>query len=270
MAAVFETTRFAACVPLEVGGSGDPSIYTAAGVVCALEAALDALGLGPIEGKRIAMQGAGNVGAAMIERLLVRGVSHVLVGEISAERRQAVEDRFAGRPVEVVAVEPQEVGVLAAACDVLVPNALGGVLGPKTIPHVKARVVCGAANNQLVDEVRDGRALHERGIVFVPEIISNRMGVVHCANEQYGSLASDPAVERHLAADWEEAIGPVVRRVLARAREAGIPPVEAAGALADSLAARPHPLWPGRGQAIVKALVAERWHRRGQRPPKAG
>jgi glutamate dehydrogenase/leucine dehydrogenase len=123
-------------------------------------------------------------------------------------------------------------------------------------------MVCGAANNQLVDTGRDGRALSERGVLFVPEIVTNRMGVVHCANEQYGTPRHDPAVERHLSDGWEDAIGPVVRRVLARAESDGVPPVEAANALADEAASRPHPLWPGRGAAILHSLVEERWHER--------
>ena len=262
MAIVAPATRFATCVPPSVGGSGDPSVATAAGVLCGMRAALDASGMGGLEGKRIAMQGAGQVGSAMIGQLLEAGVANIRVGEVSGVRREAVLDRFAGSPVEVVAADPDEPGVLAAPCDVLAPNALGGVLGPKTIPHVRARMVCGAANNQLVDTGRDGRALSERGILFVPEIVTNRMGVVHCANEQYGTPRHDPAVERHLSDGWEDAIGPVVRRVLARAESDGVPPVEAANALADEAASRPHPLWPGRGAAILRSLVEERWHQR--------
>ena len=263
MGHVFEATRHATCVPPDVGGSGNPSLHTALGVVCAMEAALDALGRGTLAGKRIALQGAGQVGAALAELLLEKGVARLCVAETSAECRQALEDRLGCERLQVVAARPGEPGILAEPCDVLVPAALGGVLGPKTIPHVQAPLVCGPANNQLEDEARDGRALHARGSVLVPEIIANRMGVVHCANEQYGSLPRDPAVERHLRPDWEHAIGPTTRRVLARAAELGIPPVEAANRLADALAATPHPLWPGRGRALVAALVAERWHAAG-------
>ncbi len=262
MAVVHATTRFAVCVPPDVGGSGNPALYTAAGVVCAMEAALDVLGLGALAGKRVAMQGAGQVGAAMVERLLERGVAGVVVDEISAERREEVMDRFAGRSVEVRAAIPGEPGVLAEPCDVLAPNALGGVLGPKTIPHVRARLVCGSANNQLQDDVRDGRALHERGVVFVPGIIANRMGVVHCANEQYGAPAPDAAVEEQLSRSAPHGIHSTVRRVLERARTEDRPPVEVADVLADEAAREPHPLWPGRGRAILETLLAERWAER--------
>ncbi|HEX7670957.1 MAG TPA: Glu/Leu/Phe/Val dehydrogenase dimerization domain-containing protein, partial [Polyangiaceae bacterium] len=70
MAAIFRTSRFVTCIPPEVGGSGNPSPATAKGVVCAMEAALDHLGLGSLGGKRVAMQGVGNVGSSMIAELL--------------------------------------------------------------------------------------------------------------------------------------------------------------------------------------------------------
>jgi len=259
MAAVQEATRFVTCAPPDVGGSGNPSLYTAAGVVCAMRAAWDALESRSLEGLRIAMQGAGNVGAAMIELLLEQDVAGIRVAELSGERRRAVLDRFGGERVEVVQVEAEGPGILAAPCDVLVPNALGSVLGPKTIPHVRARLVCGAANNPLEEEIRDGAALHARGVAYVPDFLANRMGVVHCANEQYGVLPHDPAVERHLSDDWAHAIAPTTRRVLARAADEGIPPVAAAHALADELAAQPHPIWPGRGRTIVERLLAGGW-----------
>lgn len=262
MAAIHAATRYAVCVPADVGGSGNPSLCTAAGVVCAMDAALAALGRGSLKGKRVAVQGAGQVGAAMIERLLARGVAAVVVDELSAERREEVMDRFAGEPVEVRAARPDEPGVLAEPCDVLAPNALGGVLGPKTIPLVRARLICGSANNQLEDEQRDGRALHARGIVFVPDIVANRMGVVHCANEQYGAPRPDPALEAQLQPDAPHGIAATVRRVIERSRAEDRPPVEVADALADEAAAAPHPLWPGRGRAILDTLVAEHWSER--------
>jgi len=259
MAAVFETTRFATCVPPEVGGSGDPAPWTAAGVLAAAEAAADVAGLGGLAGRKVAVQGGGRVGLAVVEGLLEQGVAEVRVSEVDPERVRLLRERLAGAPVAVELAVPGEPGVLVAPCDVLVPCALGGVLGPGTIPRLRARLVCGAANNPLADGARDGAALHDRGIVYVPDYVANRMGLVHCANEQYGTLARDPAVERHLDPRWEASIGAVVRRILARSDRDGVPPADAAAVLADAAAARPHPLWPDRGRQIRAALVAERW-----------
>ncbi len=75
MATVHTGTRFVTCIPPAIGGSGNPSPATARGVVCAMEGALAHLQLGALAGKRIVMQGTGNVGAAMIGELLQRGVA---------------------------------------------------------------------------------------------------------------------------------------------------------------------------------------------------
>ncbi|MCA9684931.1 MAG: hypothetical protein KC457_22300, partial [Myxococcales bacterium] len=106
LASVFETTRFATCVPPTVGGSGNPSPATAKGVVCAMEAALDHQGKGSLAGKTVAMQGAGNVATYMIDELLARDIGKVVATEISPERCALLRERFAGKPVEIRSSEP--------------------------------------------------------------------------------------------------------------------------------------------------------------------
>lgn len=261
VACVFERTRFVTCIPAACGGAGNPSPATAAGVVCGMEAALEACELGSLAGRRVAMQGLGNVGAAMVDLLLARGVGQVVASEISATRCGELAERWRDAPVEVRLTRPEDRDVLVEPCDVLVPNALGGVIGPEIIPRLQTRMVCGAANNPLVREDRDGAALEERGIVYVPDFVVNRLGIVAVANEQYGRLEGDPAIARHLDPDWEHGIPAVTRHVLGMAREAGIPPVEAASRLAERRWSEPHPLFPERSRAIMQGLVRSGWHR---------
>ncbi|PRQ04014.1 Glu/Leu/Phe/Val dehydrogenase dimerization domain-containing protein [Enhygromyxa salina] len=264
LAAVFETTRFATCVPPSVGGSGNPSPATAKGVVCAIEAALDHCGRGSIAGKTIAMQGAGNVATYMIEELLARGVGRVIAAEISAERCELLRARFVNAPVELRHAEIGDLSIFAEPCDVLAPNALGGVLGPATIPMIQAPIVCGAANNQLLDDRRDDRDLAARGIVYVPDFVANRMGIVNCANEQYGQIGGpdkDPAIERHFSRDWDNAVFVVTKRILEHAQTSGITTSAAANELADKACRLPHPIWGHRGRAIVDGLLADDWAR---------
>ena len=125
---------------------------------------------------------------------------------------------------------------------------------------LRCAVVCGAANNQLLDDRRDDRLLAERGIVYVPDFVANRMGIVNCANEQYGHIPGDPAIERHLGREWDNSVFVITRRVLEKAAKDGITTAAAANHLADDLAREPHPIWGDRTRGIIAGLVAGRWH----------
>jgi glutamate dehydrogenase/leucine dehydrogenase len=259
MAAVFTGTRFVTCIPEGVGGSGNPSPATAKGVVCAMEAALDHLGQGTLAGKRVAVHGAGNVGASLIGELVEKGAARVVATEISPAQCAAVSARFAGAPVTVRQVSLGDTSVLEEECDIVSPNALGGVLNPDTIPRLKSAIVCGAANNQLLEEGRDDQALSDKGILFVPDFVASRMGIVTCANEQYGSLPDDPAILRHFGRTWDNAVYVTTRRILEAAERDHITTTTAAARLADQLSLEEHPIFPHRGAALVRALIHERW-----------
>ncbi|MEM6295808.1 MAG: Glu/Leu/Phe/Val dehydrogenase dimerization domain-containing protein [Myxococcota bacterium] len=259
MRAVFSQTRHTTCIPADQGGSGNPSGPTALGVVCAMEAALDVLGKGSLEGKRICMQGAGNVATFMMEALLARGVASIVASDINAARLDAVRTRLADNRVELRHCAPEDTSIFETPCDVFAPNALGGVLNPDTIGLLRTEVVCGAANNQLLDDDRDMNALVERGITYVPDFVANRMGIVNCANEGYGHVPNDPAIARHLGRAWEHSVFHATARVLQAAKTTGQTTAEAANALADDLATQPHPVWPGRSRQIIEGLVTSGW-----------
>jgi glutamate dehydrogenase/leucine dehydrogenase len=261
MAELFRHTRFATCIPPAVGGSGNPSAMTAAGVIEGMEAALDFRGAGPLAGKKVAMQGAGQVGGQLIEALLARGVGEIVAAEVCGPRCAILADRYAGRPVRVRRVWAGDAAILAEPCDVLAPNALGGVLDPKTIASIQAPVVCGAANNPLADEERDDRLLAERDVSFVPDYVANRMGIVACSNEQYGVLGDDPAILRHLDRRWPDSVYATTRRVLECSRKSGVAPLATAHALADERSDALHPVWGERGARLREALLKEGWER---------
>jgi len=259
MAQVFQRTRYTTCIPPAFGGSGNPSILTARGVVVAMEAALQHLGMGTLESKTIALQGLGNVSLYTIDELLRRDVKRIVGTDVDLSAIQAVEERFAGDRLETHLVSPADVSIFARDCDILVPNAVGATLNPQTIPLIRARVVCGAANNQLEDSPRDARTLHDRNILYVPDFLANRMGIVNCANEQYGVFAGDAAIDAHLERDTEFGIFSRCLEVFSRAAESGLTPAEEAEMLADELSAQPHPIWGNRGQQIIDYLVASDW-----------
>jgi glutamate dehydrogenase/leucine dehydrogenase len=259
MASVFTATRFVTCVPRGVGGSGNPSQSTARGVVSAMEAALDFLGKGSLLGKTVAMQGIGNVGSFMTEELLARGVARVIASDISESHIANAKERFGEERLTLRHVSKDDPSILTEACDILAPNALGGILDENTISTLATPIVCGAANNQLFDDRADDRRLAERGILFVPDFVANRMGIVNCANEQYGRLDDDPAITRHFSRDWENSVYQVTRRILKLAEEEGTTPTVAANRLADRLSLEPHPIWGHRAFSIIQNLRARGW-----------
>jgi glutamate dehydrogenase/leucine dehydrogenase len=224
-----------------------------------MQAALGFVGCAGLSDRRVAVQGLGQVGTALVEILLQCEVASVVASEADPERCERARRRFAGGPVEVRLAEPGDDSILAEPCDVLAPCALGAVLGAKTIPDLQARIVCGAANNPLDDEERDAAALSERGIVYVPDFVANRMGIVHCANEQYGHLEGDAGLERHFDESWRGSIPRTVRRVLEESAVHGTTTVAEACRLADALAEEPHPIFGHRAGRIVESLSADGW-----------
>jgi glutamate dehydrogenase/leucine dehydrogenase len=260
MANVFSETRFTTCIPQEFGGSGNPSIPTARGVISGMEAALEFLGLGNLEQKTVAIQGLGHVGEPLVRFLFDKNVKKITAADINPEHISSAKKKFADKNFECKLIDKQDINIFSEDCDIFSPNATGAVLNPRTIPMLKAKIVCGAANNQLEDMKRDGKTLHYRGIYYVPDFLTNRMGIVTCANEQYGYLNNDPMIENHFSRNWEYSIFNRTLQILNESKEKNIPSSEIALKLADKLSRKNHPLFGHRGKQIIKSLVENEWH----------
>jgi glutamate dehydrogenase/leucine dehydrogenase len=263
MAQVFAKTRHTTCIPPDLGGSGNPSVPTARGVIAGIEAALATLGPRGITGRTFAVQGCGNVGGPLIGFLLERGAARVAAADVDA----TVVERWVGElsdpRLSIRVVERNDDSILASDCDVVCPCAVGGTLNPETIPEILAKVVCGAANNQLLDSARDDAALHARGILYVPDFLVNRMGIVTCADEAAGCIPDDPWIERHLGREWDHSIPNALDRVLRLSRESERSPGAVALDEADRLSMLEHPIFGHRGRRIIDHLVASGWERAG-------
>jgi leucine dehydrogenase len=205
-------------LPVERGGSGDPSPMTAWGVFCGMRAALVEAGLGPgFEGIRVAVQGAGHVGAGLVRHLLTAG-AEVMVADIYPDRVEPL--------VELGAATCAAATVHAQDCDVFAPCALGAVIRPDTIEDLRCRVVAGAANNQLLDSAM-GDALHARGIVYAPDFVINAGGVINISEElgrPYDAERAKASVER---------IEHTLTAVYERSSRDAVPPSVAADRLAE-------------------------------------
>lgn len=225
-----------------------------------MEAALQFRGDGTLEGKTVALQGTGHVGEPLIGYLFDKGVAKVIGSDIDPSSLERVEARFADRDLEVRLVEWDDLSILGVDCDIVSPCATGATLNPRSIPQIKASIVCGAANNQLEDGDRDDKMLRDRGITYVPDFLTNRMGIVTCADEGAGYVTEDPMIERHLSRDWEYSIFRMALEVLELASSTGEPPGAVALRMADALSLEENPIYGHRGQQIIASLVNDRWH----------
>lgn len=257
MAAIFSTTRFTTCIPGEVGGSGNPSVPTARGVVRGMEAGLAHLGMGDLRGKRVAVQGLGHVGGPMCSMLAERGVARIVGTDIDPANLAAIT--APGVELELSLVERGDNGVLAADVDVVSPCATGGVLNAGTIGTIRAALVCGAVNNQLDDDGVDDRRLADAGVLYLPDFLVNRMGIVTCADEGAGYVSPDPVIERHLGADWDNSIYRLTLEILGSAAESGVTPAAEALRRAEQASFVEHPIFGHRGAAIIESLVRGGW-----------
>lgn len=172
-------TRHVTGLPEIKGGGGDPSPVTAYGVYMGIKAAAKkAFGSESLEGKRIGVQGVGQVGKYLIEYLVKEG-ANVLVTDIFVDKLQAV-----AKATGAQAVDPNMIYDLEM--DIYSPCALGATINDQTIDRLKCAVIAGAANNQLKDEAKHGLILMEKGIVYAPDFLINAGGVINVDAEYYG------------------------------------------------------------------------------------
>ncbi|MGE5183696.1 MAG: Leu/Phe/Val dehydrogenase [Acidobacteriota bacterium] len=160
------------------GGSGDPSPFTALGVRRGIEACVKfRLAKDDLRGVHVAVQGVGHVGYHLCKELHSAGAK-LTVADVDKLKSERVQREMGAN---VVAIDE----VAKVDCDVFAPCALGAGLNDDTIPHLRAKIVAGAANNQLA-ELRHGDDLHARGILYAPDYAINAGGLINVAQEAKG------------------------------------------------------------------------------------
>ena len=161
---------------------GDPSPWTAFGIYLSIQAAAETrLGTDSLNGLRIAVQGVGNVGLHLC-RLLHEARAQLFVADVSRSNLTRASDLLPVHPIPAS-------DILYSDVDVLVPCALGKILNSKTIQRIRAKIIAGAANNQLATEA-DGARLAEREILFAPDYVINAGGIISVAREYLGGVPS--------------------------------------------------------------------------------
>jgi leucine dehydrogenase len=205
------------------GSSGDPSPVTAYGVFRGLEAAAEfRLGRRDLAGLRVAVQGIGHVGYQLCKYLHAAGAK-LIVSDIQRDAVARAEAEFGAEIAPGTKIYEQDV-------DIYSPCALGGDLNQRTIPHLKARIVAGAANNQL-ERAQDGADLAARGILYAPDYVINAGGVINLSYER------DSGYDREQAMTHTARIYDMAMEIFGRAAHESRPTSEIADAMAEELLA---------------------------------
>ncbi|WP_026402735.1 Leu/Phe/Val dehydrogenase [Actinomadura rifamycini] len=202
------------------GGAGDSSILTAYGVFQGMRAAAETVwGAPTLRGRRVGVEGVGKVGHRLVEHLREDGADVVVcdVSEAAVERVRALHPE-----IEVVADGD---AMIRADLDVYAPCALGGSLNDDTVPALGARVVCGAANNQLAHPGVE-KNLADRDVLYAPDYVVNSGGVIQVADEITG-------FDFERAKSRASGIYDTTRKIFELAADEGVPPAVAADRLAE-------------------------------------
>jgi len=200
------------------GLSGDPSPFTARGVFRAMQAAAThRWGSESLVRKTVALQGCGNVGYHLASLLHSDDV-RLIVSDVDPIKVDRLVKEF-----DAAAVAPEE--IYSVESDVYAPCALGGTINDETIAQIKAEIITGGANNQLLEE-RHGDELEKRGILYTPDYAANAGGIINGCRELLGWEASDSLAK-------VDEIYETVLDIFRTAEADGIPTYKAADRLAE-------------------------------------
>tara|TARA_B100000768_G_scaffold177569_1_gene191957 strand:- start:507 stop:1595 length:1089 start_codon:yes stop_codon:yes gene_type:complete len=172
-------TDYVTGIPIEMGGSGDPSPVTAYGVYMGMKAAAKfKWGSDDLKGKVVLVQGVGNVGENVVKYLTEEGAK-VIINDINEDNIKRVCELY--NP-EVIYGD----SLYEASMDIYSPCALGATLNDDTIPKLKCEIIAGAANNQLDDEIKHAEILKDLGILYAPDFLINAGGLINVYSELNG------------------------------------------------------------------------------------
>lgn len=210
-------TRWVVGVPVEEGGSGDPSPATARGLIAATRAVFKFLDKEDLSGRHVAVLGVGKVGSDLVRRVIEAG-GRVTIADVYPPSIEKVVKRFTA----VKVVTPDE--IFGVECDIFAPSSLGGVLNERTIPQLRCGAIVGCANNQLATP-EDADRIAARDILYGPDFVVNAGGLINVSEELRGYTVDKAAA--HIDKIYDTTL-----RVLETSRERRITPQKAAVELA--------------------------------------
>jgi leucine dehydrogenase len=173
-----ETTHVTG-LPETMGGGGDPSPVTAYGTYMGMKAAAQKVyGTDDLSGKKIGVQGVGQVGMYLVDYLKKEN-AEIFITDIAQDKLKSMSDKFGATVVGMDEIYDLDM-------DIYAPCALGATLNDDTIGRLKCQIVAGAANNQLKDETKHGYMLMDKGIVYAPDFLINAGGLMNVYAEYLG------------------------------------------------------------------------------------
>jgi valine dehydrogenase (NAD+) len=210
----------------ENGGAGDSSVLTAYGVFQGMRASAQHLWGDPtLRGRKVGIAGVGKVGHHLVDHLREDG-AEVVITDVRDESVRRILDKH---PTGVTAATDTEALIRgdhpSGGLDIYAPCALGGALNDASVPVLTARIVCGAANNQLAHPGVE-KDLADRGILYAPDYVVNAGGVIQVADELHGFDFDRCKAKATKIFD-------TTLDIFARAKEDGIPPAAAADRIAE-------------------------------------
>ncbi len=169
----------------------NPSLFTAFGGFIGVKAVVKHVwGRDDLKGLRVAIQGLGATGRDLSRQLYEAG-AELIVADVQDEAVRYVVESYGARAVDPQRIHAEEV-------DVFAPCAMGAIINDDTIPEIKAKAICGLANNQLA-EPRHGNALQHRGITYVPDYVVNGGGMMGAAPMIYSTPSRDASMQSILS-----------------------------------------------------------------------
>jgi leucine dehydrogenase len=204
------------------GSSGDPSRFTAFGVYRGILAVAKRLwNSDNLQGKKIAIQGLGNVGIKLARFLFWSGAD-LLLSDLDDQKVES-----ACRELGAIKVDPKE--VVTASCDIFSPCAMGGIITKENIPLLKCKAIAGSTNNQL-ENPKDEILLMKQGILYAPDYVINAGGILNAACE-FLPEGYSPLVARAKTAD----IYHTLIKIFETAQKENAPPTSIADQMAEAV-----------------------------------
>lgn len=213
-------TNFVSGLHQNMGGSGDPSPVTAYGVYLSMKAsANEKWGNDSLSGKKVVVQGIGNVGENLV-KYLIKENANVFIYDINQERLKIIA-KETGATVITNADSLYDLDM-----DIYAPCALGATINTDTLNRLKCAIICGAANNQLADENIHGKMVIEKGILYAPDFVVNSGGIINVYYELEG-------YNRERAMAHAEKIYDATTAIFKMSKEQQIPTYMAANRIAE-------------------------------------